>query len=338
MKKKKILKKKVRAIALLSGGLDSRLAIKILQEQGIEIIALFFSLTFGSGCCMPHCAFNFAQIQNVPLKIIDCTKDKQFQNYLKIIKKPKHGYGSGMNPCIDCRIFMLKKAKQIMKKEKADFIVTGEVLNERPMSQRKNALMLIEKEAGLKGKILRPLSAKLLPETEAEKQGLVNRNKLLDIQGRQRKKQIALAKKYNLSYPTPAGGCLLCEKAFASKLKDLFKYKKKIEPRDIQLLRLGRHFRYKKNKIIVGRDEKENKKLTSLAKNLIFEVKDWPSPITLLEGKATKKAIKIAAQLTVSHSDARDKKNVEVIYGKRKLNKLTKTSSLNKKDVDKLRI
>ena len=325
---------KVKAIALFSGGLDSILAIKILQKQGIKIMAINFHSLFFS----EKNATAFSEQLKIKLKRINLEEGRNFQEYIKIIKKPKYGYGSAINPCIDCKIFMFKKAKKILKKEKADFIVTGDVLNERPMSQTKHTLMLIEKESKLKGKILRPLSAKLLPETEAEKQGLVNRNKLLDIQGRQRKKQIALAKKYNLSYPTPAGGCLLCEKAFASKLKDLFKYKKKIEPRDIQLLRLGRHFRYKKNKIIVGRDKKENKKLTSLAKNLIFEVKDWPSPITLLEGKATKKAIKIAAQLTVSHSDARDKKNVEVIYGKRKLNKLTKTSSLNKKEVDKLRI
>jgi len=270
----------------------------------------------------------------LPLKIIKLGKD-----YIEVIKKPKYGYGSALNPCIDCRIFMLKKAKQMMKKEKADFVVTGEVLNERPMSQTKNNLILIEKESGLQGKILRPLSAKLLQETEAEKKGFVDRNKLLSINGRQRKIQMSFAKKFKISYPTPAGGCLLCEKLFGKKLKDLFKNKKKIESRDIELLKLGRHFHYKKNRIIVGRNEKENKKLMVLAKdNLIFEVKNWPSPITILKGKPNKKAIEIAASLTISHSDAKNKKNVVVLYGKGKLDKLIKASSLSKKKIDSLRV
>jgi len=328
----------IKAIALLSGGLDSKLAIKLLQEQKIKIIALFFLLPFGSGCCIPNCAFNFAQTQDMPLKIIDCTKGKLFQEYIKTIRKSKHGYGTAMNPCIDCRIFMLKKAKQLMKKEKANFIITGEVLNERPMSQTRKALVLIEKESELKGKILRPLSAKLLPETEAEKKGLVNRDKLLAIQGRRRIEQIALAKKYEITYPTPAGGCLLCEKEFARKLKDLFKHKKKIEPRDIELLKLGRHFRYKQNKIIVGRNEQENKKLIKLAKGLIFEVKNWPSPITILEGKSNKQAIQLAAALTLSHSDAKNEKKAIVKYGKRKLNKSIKISPINEEEVNNLRI
>lgn len=160
---------KTKAVVLFSGGLDSRLAINLLQDQKIEVIALYFNLPFGTGCCIPSCAFNFAQVQGIPLKIIDCTKGKLFQKYIKTVKKPKYGYGTAINPCVDCRIFLLKKAKEIMKKEKADFVATGEVLNERPMSQTKNKLILTEKESGLQGKLLRPLSAKLLPETIAEK-------------------------------------------------------------------------------------------------------------------------------------------------------------------------
>lgn len=316
---------KFRCLALLSGGLDSRLAIKLMQDQKIEVLALYFSLPFGSGCCMPDCAFNFAQTQHVKLEVLDCNKGKLFQEFINVIRKPAHGYGVGMNPCIDCRIFMLKKAKELMPKYRAKFIVTGEVLNERPMSQTKSRLEQIEKETGLKGKILRPLSAKLLPETIAEKKGLVDRNKLLDIQGRERKIQMALAKKYKISYPTPAGGCLLCEKEFAIKLRDLFKHKKVIKPQDILLLRLGRHFRLNKVKIIVGRNEQENSKLTELADNdLIFEVKDIPSPITILQSnKPTKKEIEIAAKLTAHYSDDKSKKVlVEYWHGKEKEKKI----------------
>lgn len=331
-----------KCIALLSGGLDSRLAIKLMQDQKIKVIALYFSLPFGSGCCMPDCAFNFAQTQGIELKIIDCTKGKLFQEYVEMVRKPKHGYGSAINPCIDCRIFILKKAKQLMPKYKASFIVTGEVLNERPMSQNLNALKLVEKESHLQGKLLRPLSAKLLPETDAEKQGLVDRNKLLDIEGRSRKKQIELAKKFKLSYPMPAGGCLLCEKEFAKKLKDLFTHKKNISPFDIELLKIGRHFRYKNNKIIVGRNEQENKKLVALAnqaiKAVIFEVKNFPGPLTLLEGKLNEKAIKIAAALTATYSDAPKEKEVVVNYRKGKINKSIKALALKQEEIEKLRL
>jgi len=328
-----------KCLGLLSGGLDSRLAIKLMKEQDIEVIALYFSLPFGSGCCMPDCAFNFAQSQGIKLEIIDCTKGKLFQEFINIVRKPMHGYGVSMNPCIDCRIFMLKKAKQLMPKYKAQFIVTGEVLNERPMSQTKSRLEQIEKETGLKGKILRPLSAKLLPETLVEKKGLVNRNNLLDIQGRERKIQMALAKKYKISYPNPGGGCLLCEKEFVVKLRDLFRHKKVIEPQDILLLRLGRHFRFNDKKIIVGRNEQENSKLIALADdNLLFEVPDIGSPTTLLEKTDDIKTIKIAAGLTAAYSDAKNKKNIVVNYSKRKLNKSLKISPLSQKEIENLRI
>lgn len=302
-----------KAIVLFSGGLDSRLAIKLLQEQNIEIMALNFDLPFGGSCCKTMCSFNFTQLHNVKSMVIDCTSGKLFDEYMKIIKKPKFGRGTAMNPCIDCRIFILKKAKEIAKKGNADFIATGEVLNERPMSQHKQAMDIIEKESGLKGKLLRPLSARLLPETEAEKKGLVNRKKLFDIQGRSRKKQIELAEEYKIKYPSPGGGCLLCEKEFAKKLEDLLKHKKKIEPRDIQLLKIGRHFRFDNSKIIVGRNEEENKKLLELGgkKDILMEVKDIPSPITMLQGKDIEKA----AALTIKYSDAAKmgKKKVEIV-------------------------
>jgi len=325
----------IKAIVLLSGGLDSRLAVKLLQEQGIKVMALHFLLPF-SGCCKPDCAFNFTQMQGIALKIVDCTEGKNFDEYIKIIKKPKYGYGSGMNPCIDCRIFMLRKAKDYAKKTKAHFIATGEVLNERPMSQHGKALAIAEKESGLEGKLLRPLSARLLPETEVEKKKLADRNKLLAIKGRSRKQQIALAKKYHISYPSPAGGCLLCEKEFVVKLRDLFKHKKRIYPVDVELLKIGRHFRINNTKIIVGRNELENKKLLKLAKrkDILLEVKDVPSPITLMQGKGNNK-IKKAAALTIRYSDVNEG---IVKYGKGKLNKKLKSKALGDKEIDKFRI
>ncbi len=312
--------KKTKALVMFSGGLDSRLVIKLLEEQNINFEALFFKLPFGTGCCNFNCTFNFSQLQGIPLHIIDCTKGRYLQDYIKIIKKPKHGYGSCLNPCIDCRIFMLKLAKNYLKKFKFDFIATGEVLNERPMSQHKMAMDIIEKESGLKGVLLRPLSAKLLEETIPEKKKLVNRNKLLGLHGRNRKEQIELAKKYKIDFPSPGGGCLLCDKEFCRRLKYLFD--KKINEKDIDLLRTGRHFIFDNNQIIVGRDEKENKLLMELKdeNEYYFEVPIYGSPITLLQGKPNKDIIKKAAELTARYSDNKSKK-ILVKYGKNKLDK-----------------
>lgn len=303
------MKTKFKALCLLSGGLDSRLACKIIQEQ-CEVEAVYFELPFGSGCCKSDCAFNFTQTAGVKLHIIDCKKGNFFRKYLRIIKNPEHGYGSAINPCIDCHIFMLKEAKKLAKKINADFLVTGEVLNERPMSQHISALKLVEKEAGAKGMLLRPLSAKLLPETEMEKRGFIDRNKLLNISGRQRTRQMELADKFNIKYPSPGGGCLLCEKEFSVKLRDLFKNDSSINERDIELLKIGRHFRIKGVKVIVGRNEQENKILEKLAdkKDVILEAEDVVGPITVIIKKLhiSSEIIKKAAELTARYSDSLD--------------------------------
>lgn len=312
--------KKTKALVMFSGGLDSRLIIKLLQEQGIDIEALFFSLPFGAGCCNLNCTFNFSQIQGIHLEVIDCTKGEYLNNYVKIIKKPKHGYGSGLNPCVDCRIFMLKIAKGCMKKIKADFIATGEVLGERPMSQHRKAMDIIEKESGLKGLLLRPLSARLLEETIPEKKKLVDRSKLLKIKGRGRSEQIGLANKYNIDYPSPGGGCLLCEREFIKRLKNLMDIKN-INSRDLKLLRIGRHFRFGKNVIIVGRNQNENNHLLKLKKNEYYlEVPGCGSPTTLIIGKANKEMLKKAAELTARYSDNKSK-NIKVKYGISRLDK-----------------
>jgi len=325
------MKKRNKALVLFSGGLDSILAARLLQEQGIEVIGINFSSHFFS----KKNAIHFAKQLKIKLENIDLTKGKNFNQYLKIIEKPQQGYGSAINPCIDCKIFMLKKAKTLMRKHKADFIATGAVLNERPMSQTKKSLLLIEKESGLKGKLLRPLSAGLLLETIAEKKGIIDRNKLLNISGRQRKPQIQLAKKYKLEYPSPAGGCLLCEKAFAEKLRDLFKHKKKIKSSDVKLLKYGRHFRLGQSKIVVGRNESENKMLLKLKNksDYFFEVPGIGSPITILQGKT---GIKIAAALTARYSDSKSD-SVNVHYGKAKLNKVIKVLKLEEDKINKIK-
>ncbi len=324
---------KARALVLLSGGLDSKLAVKILQEQGIDVVALHFDLPFGEGCCKAMCSFKFSQLEGINLKIIDCKQGKYFNEYMEVIKKPDYGYGSAANPCIDCRIFMLKIAKKLLKEFKADFIATGEVLNERPMSQYKSAMMLIEKKAGLEGKILRPLSAKLLPETEAEKKGLVNRNNLLSIQGRRRIPQIELAKKYQMSYPNPGGGCLLCERDFAKKLKDFFENNERITEEDLKLLKIGRHFKFNNQKIILGRNQNENAILAK-AKGIKLELADGlPGPTGLIFSE-DKEIVEKAAQLVVFYA----KTSAQVMYGKAKFNKSISVKPIEQKEVESLKI
>lgn len=320
----------MKAVALYSGGLDSILAIKLIQEQGIDVHAIYFvSPFFGTQEPVEH-----AKKLGIKLKVVDAGQD-----YIKILKNPKHGYGKNFNPCIDCKIFMFRKARQYAKQIGAKFIFTGEVLGERPMSQNRSALHIIERDAGLKGKLLRPLSAKLLNETEAEKKGYVDRNRLLEINGRGREGQFELAKKYGLKeYPTPAGGCLLTFSQFAQKAKDLLKNKKILLAEEFLLLKFGRHFRFGKNKIIVGRHEKDNEKLI-IHKNkadYLFEPKDIPGPTTILQGRKTKEAIVKAAALTARYSDANGK-DIEILYGK-KLEKKIKVSPMKEEEIRRLMI
>lgn len=275
-----------KCIVMFSGGLDSRLALKIMQEQGFNIITLFFKLPFGTGCCNEGCSFNFSQMQGVKLEVFDCTKGKLLKEYLEVIKNGKNGRGSGINPCIDCRIFMLKKVREFADKKKINLIVTGEVLDERPMSQKKKSMKIIEEESGLKGRVLRPLSAKLLQETEFENKRIVNREKLYSIQGRRREKQIELANKFKITYPQPAGGCLLCEKGLKKRFE--FLLERGLNEEEINLVGVGRHFIIDNGWIILGRDENENKILESL-KEYKKIIPDFPAPTALLLDKINKK-------------------------------------------------
>ncbi|MFC1728101.1 tRNA 4-thiouridine(8) synthase ThiI [Nanoarchaeota archaeon] len=303
----------MKAVGLFSGGLDSLLAIKLIQKQGFEVIAVSFRSPFFISDEKKKTLEKTAKKHKFKVKFIEFGPE-----YFKIVKKPKHGHGKNMNPCIDCHAFMLKKAKGYAKKIKAKFVFTGEVLDERPMSQNRGSLRIVEKEAGLTGKLLRPLSAKLLKETEAEKKGFVDRNKLMDIRGRTRKRQFELVKKFKIKeFETPGGGCLLTTEEYSNKLRDLFKNSKTVSVDDIKLLKVGRHFRLGKNKIIVGRNKVDNDILVK-QKGLKLEAKDFVGPTTLLQGKPTKKAIELAAKLTARYSDA-DKDEVIVKYDKKEI-------------------
>lgn len=303
-----------KAIAMLSGGLDSILATRLIQDQGIEIHAINFLTIFCTcthkGC--QHAATQAAKQLNIPLKVINITEE-----YLEIIKNPKHGYGSNMNPCIDCRIFTFGMAKKYMEEIGASFIITGEVLGERPMSQRRDAILLIEKAAGLKGRILRPLSAKLFDPTIPEKEGIIDRNKLLEISGRSRKPQIELAKNFGINdYPCPAGGCLLTDPGFAKRIRDLLEHDILVLD-DVRLLKFGRHFRLSENaKLVVGRTQEENESLQSLAKpdDLIFKLKDRQGPLSILRGRHDKHIIGLAASLVGHHTKFRDENSLDINY------------------------
>lgn len=305
-----------KALALLSGGLDSILAIKVLQEQGVEVEAVNFAIKFAS--CMGGDSENFAgkaaSSLKVPLKTVDISEE-----YIALLKNPKHGFGANVNPCIDCKIFMLKKAKEMMKDTGASFLVTGEVLGERPMSQRRDALNIIERDAGVRGILLRPLSAKLLNPTVPEDEGVVDRKRLLDIRGRSRKPQIALAAKFGIrDYPQPAGGCLLTDPGFARRVKDLIAHNM-LDTDNLKLASVGRHFRLSKDaKLVVGRDKEENEILQSLAKpdDIIFKLKNHQGPISILRGSAAQDLIKKAASVIAYHTKFRNEENLSIDYWK----------------------
>ena len=309
----------VKAIGLISGGLDSTLALMIMKEHGVQVDAVNFYTGFcvaehrrkmsGAGSKGPtrNEALRAGVDAGIEVSFVDVSAD-----YLPVVTHPKYGYGSAINPCIDCRIFMLKKAKERMTRTGAGFIFTGEVLGQRPMSQRMHQMKLIERESGLAGLLLRPLSAKLLDPTIPEKEGWVDRERLYAISGRGRKEQVKLAEKFGITdYPQPAGGCcFLTDKSYARRLRDLFQYKGKdsLTDEDVILLKVGRHFRISDQaKVIVGRDEKENAFLTRYVDDRCsFRVLGFEGPLTLLEGEASEQDKRVAAQITARYSDGRE--------------------------------
>ncbi len=312
--------KKPKAIALLSGGLDSALAISVMLDMGVDVEALNFTTIFcncasskNSQACGSE-ARRLSGLFGIKLTVLNVTAE-----YIGIVKNPKHGRGSSMNPCIDCRIFMFRKAKQYMRETGAHFIVTGEVLGQRPMSQHMRAMQLIERESGLEGLVLRPLSARLLPPSLPEKEGLVDREKLLDIKGRSRKPQILLAAEKGITdYACPAGGCLLTDKSFGRRLKDLLAHVPDAGVAEIRLLKYGRHFRLADgSKIIIGRDENENDKLEQFGKDCgKFQVADSLGPVTLAPRGLSDDTKKFIASLTARYSQGRNSETLLIRHCK----------------------
>lgn len=303
-----------KVVALLSGGLDSQLAVKMMQKQGFEVFAVAIKTPFCDFDCGRGCGFEIrerADDLGVDLKTVYLGDE-----YIEMLKHPKHGIGAGMNPCIDCRSMMFEAAKKRMKEVGAEFVISGEVLGQRPMSQHRRALGLIEKEADLEGKILRPLSARLLPPTTPEKDGLIKREDLGMIRGRTRRGQLDMAKDFGIVDPPNAGGgCLLTDPAFGMRAKDLFGHTETPTINDIDLLKVGRHFRLDPHtKLIVGRDEDENRTIDSLAlkEDVLLEVADFVGPVSLLRGETSLEHTGFAASVTVRYSDAPRDESVKV--------------------------
>ncbi|MFQ6091193.1 MAG: hypothetical protein ACE5OR_00670 [bacterium] len=305
--------KRVKAIALLSGGLDSRLAVKLILDQGIGVLAVNFIGPFCT-CNRPgRCeAKEVSEKLDVPLKRFALGRE-----YIEMVKSPRYGYGKNMNPCLDCRIMTFTKARELMEEMGADFVFTGEVLGQRPMSQRRDAMRIVERDSGLEGRLLRPLSAKLMKPTIPEREGLVDREKLLNIQGRSRKPQMRLAEELGLTdYPCPAGGCLLTDKGFADRLRDLFQHGED-SLYDINLLKVGRHFRLPTGqKIIAGRDEEENRTLAALARgeDLKLSAEEYGSPLVILRKSRARRALERAAAICARYSAGRNRAEVSVRY------------------------
>lgn len=286
-------------IGLLSGGLDSILAVKVLQEQGLELLAVTFVTPFFG----PEAGLEAARKAEVRSVAVDIS-----QRHLEMLKHPKYGYGSQMNPCIDCHALMLNEAGKLMEKEGASFLFTGEVLGQRPMSQRRDSLRSVEKLSGYSGSILRPLSAKLLPPTRAEETGLVDREKLLDIQGRSRKRQTELARYFGITdYPQPGGGCMLTNEGFSSRLRNLFRSYPNASTGDAELIKWGRAFLLPcRNMCMVGRNQEDNAKLDQWAREEDVHLRsfDFPGPTGLvIASPSSVQELETAAALVASYGD-----------------------------------
>ena len=290
-----------RCVTLLSGGLDSMLAIRIMQDQGIEVEALNFKTMFT--CCQDLSA-QAAHRLGVRLTVVS-----QEDDYLDLIKNPRFGYGKGANPCVDCRIYMFERAEKFMEQIGADFIVSGEVVGQRPMSQKRRDLDVISHQSGLEDLLLRPLSAKLLLPTLPERKGLVDRDRLYAFQGRSRKGLIRLAKAYGLDeVPTPSTGCALTEPLFGKKVHDLIQIQVDPQPWDFELVKVGRHFRFdNQTKIILGRNEAENHqleyshRLPEATSTALLDPENFSGPVALVSGPPTEQAIEFALALVLRY-------------------------------------
>ncbi|MGL4875292.1 MAG: tRNA 4-thiouridine(8) synthase ThiI [Clostridium sp.] len=300
-----------RALAMVSGGLDSILAAKLIKDQGIDVIGVCFKSYFFNE---ENARRMTAQI-GIPLEVVNFSGE-----HFEMVKNPKHGWGKNMNPCIDCHAMMMRYSGELLKKFDADFIITGEVLNQRPMSQNKQALSKVKKESGIGEKILRPLCAQNLEETEMEKEGLVDRSKLLKISGRSRKPQMALAEEWGITdYPSPAGGCRLTEPNFSLRLRETLDRQGDATEKEIELLRYGRHFVSENGKtIIVTRTKEEGdaiKALLSKEDTVMYPV-SHNGAMVIISGEASREDLEIGAKIAGRYSKGKDEESVEVSYGK----------------------
>lgn len=299
---------KIKALALISGGLDSLLAAKLIVDQGCEVVGLHFKI--------PFCKLNIKKcFPDIGIKIIEVDLCLEF---LRLIREPHYGFGSNMNPCIDCKILMFSKAKELMPALGAKFIISGEVLGQRPMSQNKQALKLIRHRSGLNDWLLRPLSAQFFPPSLAEKEGWVKREKLLNFNGRKRTPQMRLAKDLGFNhYANPAGGCLLTDPGFSKRLAELLEHDE-LNLENLELLKIGRHFRLgQKTRLVVGRDEGENNQLAQLAQRgdyLFSPQKDLAGPTCLARGLINPELIFLSSQITSAYTDTAGLEKIEVLY------------------------
>lgn len=291
--------RQIRALGLFSGGLDSMLAATVLRTQGIEVEGITFTSPF-FGAARAHQSAGYLKL---PLRVVDFT-DK----FLPLIYHPPHGFGRGHNPCVDCHILMLREAGDVMLKKGFDFLFTGEVLGQRPMSQNRGGLNLVARESGFPDLVLRPLSARLLKPTRPELEGWVDRERLLALSGRGRKRQMALARELGLGqYPSPAGGCLLTDPGYANRLQELLAHRAQVSRQDLELLKWGRHFRLPAGaKAVVGRTQQENEALLALKTptDFLLKVEDYPGPLVLVAAGAPVPALTEAASLAGAYSDA----------------------------------
>lgn len=291
----------VKGIGLLSGGLDSILAVKVLQDQGLDLLGITFETPFFDAAP----GIKAGKLAGIAIRVMNITDE-----HLRMLRSPKYGYGSQMNPCIDCHALMLQVAGKIMEEEGAQFLFTGEVMGQRPMSQRRDSLRSVENLSGYAGRILRPLSARLLPPTIVEEEGLVDRERLLDIQGRSRKRQVELSKHYGIKdYPQPGGGCMLTKEGFSHKLRALFEIHPDASSREVEILKWGRHFRLPGGLLLaVGRNRSDNEKLEKLValEDAVMRVADYPGPlaVAIKASNARKEDLMAAAGILMAYSDA----------------------------------
>ena len=285
---------KAKGLSLLSGGLDSQLAVKVLQEAGAEVACVSFETPFFSA----NAARRAAAALGVEHHVVDFTDDA-----CRLIENPPHGFGGAMNPCIDCHATMIMRAGEMMTALGYDFVATGEVLNQRPMSQNRQSLGVVERSSGLKGRLVRPLSAQLLEPTIPEQEGRLDRSKLLGLSGRRREPQFELAKRFGVvDYPSPAGGCKLTEKGFGHRLKDLLDHEGLKDRRLVDLLPIARRFRFPDGTgVILGRDVRENAilKRTGEVGTLVYTV-NCPGPTALVTGGASAEALSRTAALVAA--------------------------------------